>query len=114
MKLISIDPPSQGVVTGITYHDVMGRGVIHPVRQIQNNTSVTFSDANGRDRNCRSDADGRYVILLPPGKYKVRTKHSPYDGATPDVKEFYNLGMIEVREGATRIEDLILSTLHVD
>jgi len=115
LKLRALPSADVGVITGVTYHDMTGRGVIHPVREVQGKTTVTFTDEKGQKESCRSDPQGRYQILLPRGRYRVSTAYPPHEGAErEDKREYHELGWIEVRPGETRIQDLTLSTLYVD
>lgn len=119
-KLANLDskvktmPAGKGSITGVTYNDMQGRGVSHPVSTIQKNTVLTFTSSTGLRKECKAESDGHYVIFLDPGKYHASATHTAYEGAKPENKDFTNLGWIEVNESETTILDLILSTLYVD
>ncbi len=114
LKLKLLDSDKNGVITGVTYYDMQGRGVNHPVSTLVNGAKVTFTNETKRKYHFVANAEGRYMAILPAGKYTLKTSHAAYEGATADVKEFHELGWIEVRPGQTTIQDLILSTLYVD
>ena len=114
MKLRSLSSAENGVIAGVTYIDKQGRGVNHPVTMVVKNAKLTFDGEKKRSYQCASNAEGFYMVILPAGKYKIKTGYSAYEGARPDVREFGEPGGIEVKRGQTTIQDLVLSTLHVD
>ena len=93
------DPPVSPIVTtGLT--GVAVRGPITPVCQIQVPCDAPFSaaftvDQNGRRITAfRSDADGRFTVMLPSGAYRIVP-----EAAAPIMSPLSQAKMVEVLPG---------------